>query len=160
MAITYEIESIQDNGLRTKSVWCVIRNTSPTTNYRRVEIVMSQLSGDERAYIDTKYTGRELWDRGVSADAGLWLQSVEKPRISPIYKPILQKAFDALKNNDLDTARSLALQLIGTNEALLSDFQKIGTNLELTGVLTTEEKRDQLVWILLLAVIGVLNGDS
>ena len=158
MAIVYAIEHAEQNTLREKVVRIILRNNTPSIAYRRAEVYMP-LADDAETYISANHTAAELWASGVAASEKDWVQTQESPRSAPIYRPILRNAFKVLVQNDLDAARSAALQLIAQSDDLQADFVAIRNNLGLTG---TDEatKREQLLWIIVLALVGEVNSKS
>jgi hypothetical protein len=160
MAVTYRIEREQQNGLRTKAVFAILKNTSPTTAYRRVEVITPLDVVDVEAWIGNKYTIAELWGMGNPASEAAWNRIDEKPLLDPIYEPILEQSFEALAKYDVDTVRALMVQLIEQNDELLAKFLAVAETLGIGTANDAESKREQIFLILIFAIIGKINGED
>lgn len=160
MAFEYLIQEEINTGLNTKSVFVLLRRDDPV-GYRRVEVVdvPQSIVGKDNilAHVAGRYSLAELWALGDAVESGRYVRAKDKPRVDPIYRKIVENVFVALQQNDLDVARTAALQLLQQDGALWAQFQAVGQNLGL-GSTTQQDKALQLNWIVLLAVVGVLNG--
>jgi len=158
MAIQIAVDRVEQNTLREKVAFVVLRNNSPSIAFRRAAVYMP-LQADAEDYISQNHTAAGLWAQGTGASEKDWVKTQEEPLSAPIYRPIIRNVFPFLIANDLDAARSAALGLIGQSDDLQADFVSIRNNLGLTG---TDEatKREQLLWIIVLALVGEVNSKS
>lgn len=161
MTITYLIGREVPTGLRVKSVFVQVKNDSPTVAYREAEVIMP-LDEDADAWVTARYTEAELWAMGADAGEGAYIAAEEQPLVVPIYQPIIRQMFDALSGPaDLDVIRSQLIALLQQNPAtynkLLAALGKLGVPLV---DLTTEDKREQLLWVFLFALAAAWNAEA
>mgnify|MGYP001615055052 CR=1 FL=1 len=156
MAITYKIEDEMQTGLRRKSVFAIVRNNTPVVAYRRAEVIMP-LETDADTHIGTLRLS-DLWASGEDSVEATYVAIDERPLAAPVYRPILSKIFTALAGAaDLDMIRGQIIAYLQQSPEVYADFvaalKKLGVD-----ATTPEGKREQLLWVVVLALAGLVNG--
>lgn len=152
----WKVLSSTPNGLRTKSVWVLLRKVSgKKVSCRKIELVLA-IDVDEREIISSVDPDK-LWKAGVDTAEMQWLEAGKQAAIEAVYQPILLTALDDLAKLDIDAARVKLLDSMSGNDEALAAFNQLMDTFKLTKPETLAEKREQVLWLLLVSAIHSLR---
>lgn len=156
--INHVIEVIIESGLRTKSVFVILKNDTPTVAYRRAEAIMPH-EADVDTFLLAEGVIEGLWAIGEDSSEGAYLAPGDQTLIVPIYQPIIRQIFQALAGPaDLDLIRGQIIAILQQSPATYDNFVAAIQKLDIDAS-TPEGKREQLLWAVLLALVGMFNAE-
>lgn len=129
---------------------------SQNNSYRTFEVQMP-LDVDPDTFI-AALDLQPYWASGQEISEGGFIAARERGN-KEYYFMILMAAYKtAITSGDLDMARAAAFTAISANQDKLTEFLKLRSTVGLGNLETVADKRDDLLWMGIFAVVGIVSG--
>jgi hypothetical protein len=153
MAIEILIQKEIPNSLRTKSVTALLRDNIVVKRIEKVMPLQANALAVITAEADTLIQG------GQTLPLAAWLAAKEIPLRDYYYTIIMQAYQTMMSGGDIDMARGAAMLAIQQNPAKLAEFNRLREVVGLNNMVETiEDKRSDLLWMGVFAVLGIISG--
>ena len=159
MAITILIHAIQPTNIGKKSVILHMKNTAPSTAFRRVEqVVNSNLNVQEQIDALTDPQKTNIWNSGTVLDE-VDYRNTQKQANSEFFDLLSGKIIDGLISSDIDTTYADILIDLNTNTVVKNKLLLVLQNLQTPPELPLT-KRERLLWFLAVASVDQVKNTT
>ena len=157
MPIEFVIINVVPTNINKQSAILHLNNTDVVEGYRAYELRLAQ-SVNANDYINglPQPTLLAFWNQGVVIDQAVYDASRLTVELAPFYNIIVTHAFSTLQSDTLDNVHSQVLTLLTNHTDIQAQLVAISSNLGLSSN-TPQQKREQLLWVLVLSLINLVN---